>query len=345
MVYSVIIVIIKSSGIILGFIPTAILSYVMFISAKKLCKKWEEHKQKKKTEIEEADSEVEVFTENAQNSVTDEAPRIKNKSSIKKKIIRIVLIIFIICAVCFGGFLAYIAYDNYKFEKEWKLNSYDFTTDFGALYREPFRSGSYSMKWTSTTNESFYDLLYFEDNYYVNVLTNGNNADVLEGGIYEVNGDILMTKNEDGEITRYFLGDGYIVSSGEFFDGEAPKKDTFDATFKYSYPDAYFSQITFKNDGTYIFKENSDVYKGKYIRDGFIIECTADDVMGSRNWLVCDGEITWRFYEDNIAGTYIEDRLKYEFYKKRGKKDDSFDLDYYRYVTKYEEEHPITFEE
>ena len=350
-------VVIKGSGIILGALPTIILFSLMLFTATKLCKKWEAHKQKKKATIEETPiemettteaetpaevetaTEAETFCETMQNNIAKEVPVKKVNSSVKKKILRIVLIIVIICAVCAGGVLACFVYEEYQR----KMDSYDFTTDC-LLGSFNFREGGYCMTWTSASNKTFSDLFYFEDNYYVNVFMNESNAEVYESGIYEIDGDTLMTKSEDGEIKRYIIGGNYfkyIIGENSFFYGEAPKKDTFDATFRLNYSDNIFSQIAFKNDGTYLFNVGTDVYNGKYKRNGFIIKGTADDVMGSYNWLVYDGKITWNFYTNDIE-KHIEDRLKYEFYKYVQEKSDSFDVSAFLYIREYEEEHPIT---
>ncbi len=349
-VVSGITVILKYAGILLGFIPTFILGFLMFWTARKLCKKWDDHKQKKQTAIKEALSKEETLPENMQNSVTNEAPIIKRKSSVKKKIIRIVLVIVIICAVCFGGALVYIAYDDYQHELQLKMDSYDFTTS-ADNYAE-FTEGSYASILTSTTNEKFYDLFYFEDNYYVNVFMKENNADIYDSGIYEVNGNTLTTENENGEITKYIIGsdwnDCYIILEDSFFDGDTPKADKFDATFTFDYSNNNFAQITFSNDGTYMLKQDSDVYNGKYHRDGYIVEGSSDDVLGSYKWLVYDGKITRNFYKSNVEN-HITDRLKYEFYKywyNKGVLTSNYDrILYNRYVTEYEKKHPISLGE
>lgn len=257
----------------------------------------------------------------------------KDKTTLKKKIKKI---IFIIIALILVGFLIAGIWAGVVAYQE-KQDSYDLTTGYHWYDSD---SWAYSYSLSNTEEKTLTDSYLLYENYYIRMVIHGDAVYVSEKGIYEFNNGNLITQTEDGEKNEYISYDGFLIKDTNFYDEIIPRKDTFDLELIKDFSDGTKEKLSFSKDGTYTISNSLGKFEGKYKRNGYLIEGVCDDITGSRTWLVYKDKLTDSFFEQDRGNS---DRLRYEFFKYlKTKKPDEHWLYYHKYVTDYEEQHPIT---
>lgn len=251
-----------------------------------------------------------------------------------KKILK--RIIFIIIAVTLVGFLVAAIWTGVVAYQE-KQDSYDLTTGYH-WYNSDSQWYTYSL--TNSKGETLTDSYYLDKNHYINMVKHGDVVYVSEKGIYEFNDGKLITQTEDGEKNEYIVYDGFLFEETHFYNEIIPKEDTFDLELIKDFSDGTKETLLFKKDGTYTISNSLGTFKGKYIRDGYLIEGICDDITGSHTWLVYEDKLAVSFFEKDRG---YDDRLKYEFCKYLVSIDKDSTSDRF-FIRNYEAEHPISLQ-
>lgn len=269
----------------------------------------------------------------------------KPKDVTKAKKIRkiIIIIVSIIVAILLAILAAYIAYWGI-YEYQEKQDSYDLTTSWHWYddNNNPFSYYSYNIY--DVNGNELADTYFLYDNYYIRMITHGDVVYVSEKGIYEFNNNELITQTEDGQISQHKDYRGFLLDNSRFYNGNIPKKDLFDAELQRKLINGSEEKLTFKSDGTYILSNYQGVFNGTYTRDGYKVTGICDNINGSGTWIVYDGKLTNGFFEQGVGNT---DRLRYEFFKylnttEYDRTHSIYRWYYKKFVTDYEEAHPIT---
>ena len=255
----------------------------------------------------------------------------KGKKRIKEAITIACIMITALAIVLVVGFGLYVIIYQQK--------SYDLTTTISEL-----GSGDcYVYSITDSTGESVTDIFYTENQYYIRLTFKESTVAILEKGIYEKNGNRMLMKDENGNITKRISLNGCLFDEQCMYSGNVPAKKLFSQDFKNNEPGAN-EIVSFNDDATYRITSDTSQYSGEYIRYGCIIKGVSSDINGSRNWVVYNNKLIERcFIAADVYDSEYTERTKYEFIEYlRAVAPEQVDMGHIIFARLYEKEHPIT---